>query len=64
MPYIRYIHDVPDLQARILHGFFEDIFKDIGPQVAYMGIIVHSRPAGVQSYPAFLYRYYLFLCSC
>jgi hypothetical protein len=43
------IHDVLDPIAIVQQDPFENVFENIGAQIADVGIIVNRRPAGVQS---------------
>ena len=49
VPYVGDIDDVVDLIAAVFEGAPQDVFEDIGAQVADVLVVVHGRAAGIQA---------------
>ena len=49
MAHIGDVHDVLDLVAIELEDTAQYVLKEVGAQVANVGIVVHCRPAGIHA---------------
>ena len=50
MAHVGHVHDVLDLVAIVLQGAAQNILKDVGPQIADVGIVIDRWPTGVHTH--------------